>query len=139
MNEVRKRADWPIIAALVLGAVLAATAIYVGCYFAMTKEVNEAGYKTTYRIFSHEWKASLFRAGARIESWWEGHTVEAIGPPDPSIWLDLDYKMGGSDLPSMPLPLAEDFVAEATAREFSVWEFIDDFGMLVAQERDGWR
>jgi hypothetical protein len=39
MNEARKRTDWPIVAALVLAALLAGTGVYFGCYFAMSEDV----------------------------------------------------------------------------------------------------
>jgi hypothetical protein len=132
----RKTADWQIIAALVFIAFLAGTGVYVGCYFAMTTKLM-LGSGTNSRIYSADWVANMFIPAAKVESWFIGFTVEALGPqPDPQIWLDLDYKMSGDlDLFSIPLPLAEDFIAQATAREWPQWEFYDKFGMPRIEER----
>ena len=131
MREPHKRADWPIIAAAIAVVVLTALGGYVCCYLAMTREVNEAGYQTTYRIYSHVWKARMFRPAAEVESWLVGHKVEAIGPPE-LVWLDDDT---GGPLPRNPLPLAADFIAEATSRKFPHWEFYETFGMPTIEER----
>lgn len=67
MSEARKKADRPIVVALVLAVFLAATAIYAGCYFAMANGF-EVGAVGAFRYYDSDWKARVFAPAATIET-----------------------------------------------------------------------
>lgn len=78
MSEERKKADWPIVAVLVLAVVLVPLAIYFGGYFAMGGiGTVSTQYETKMcRFYPAQWLADAFRPAARIESFLAGHEIK---------------------------------------------------------------
>jgi hypothetical protein len=52
----RKTADWPIVAAIVLGLVLVPLGVYVGGYYALGEKL-ETPSTSYYRIYAARWQA----------------------------------------------------------------------------------
>ena len=79
MSSPRKKADWPIIAALVVvGVLLLLPMVYVGGYFLMpetsTRNVPLIG-AATVRVFDAKWEVHIYQPMARIESQVSGRRV----------------------------------------------------------------
>jgi hypothetical protein len=78
MGESRKRADWPIIVAVLLALVLAPLAIYVGGYFAVSRYISDRG--RSFRRFEYAWQGYVFFPAATVESLIRGEEVLPVWP-----------------------------------------------------------
>jgi hypothetical protein len=78
MSEERKKADWTILAALVLAVVVVPLAVYFGGYVAMgnTGTVSTKHESKMCRFYSTQWQADLFWPAAQVESFLAGHDIK---------------------------------------------------------------
>ena len=84
MADSRKKADWPVVAALLLLPVLAALGAYVSCYYAMSDlspsltaaELNSK--PNLVRFYDAKWKATIFTPAAKVESLMRGQRVQTL-------------------------------------------------------------
>jgi hypothetical protein len=85
MDERRRKADWPIIAGVVV-LLSAALGAYVAGYFATSSLVWHPVFGPA-RIFDREWEANFYFPAARVESLIRGREVDATywdSEPDPN-------------------------------------------------------
>jgi hypothetical protein len=78
MSEKRKKANWPIVAAVGLIVVALPLTAYVEAYLAMS---NLGRISTQYeskacRFYSAQWQADLFWPAAQLESILAGHEIK---------------------------------------------------------------
>jgi hypothetical protein len=77
------------IACAAVGVALVLLAIYVGCYFALSKPDNtahELGVNTTYRVFQSPTLTTIFHPMAKIEGLATGREVGLISPRQAVLW-----------------------------------------------------
>ena len=85
MPSPSRKADWPIIAALVLAVVAVALGVYAWGYFALsTVEVRVklhaaplADEEVYDRVFNRQWQVSIYTPAAHVESAIRGKRVTA--------------------------------------------------------------
>lgn len=84
MSERRKKAAWPIVAALMTVLLLVPLGSYVGGYFALgTLKLTEPAppyQPKLVRWFPHVWQAILFYPATRVESLIRGEPVKPDFP-----------------------------------------------------------
>ena len=85
MNEERRKADWLIVAALVLLVVVVPLGAYVGGYFAMggVGTVSTQYESKMCRFYPTQWQAEAFKPAARVESFLAGHEIKTGHMPRP--------------------------------------------------------
>jgi hypothetical protein len=76
MSQVRKKADWPIIAGAILALGVVALGAYVGGYFALAK--THYASMATLRSYPSPWLASIYKPASKVESLLKGRPVYAI-------------------------------------------------------------
>jgi hypothetical protein len=79
MADSRKKADWPVVAALgVVALLLALPVVYVGGYFLLpetsTRNFPQVGVATV-RVFDAKWEVQVYQPMARIESQVSGRRI----------------------------------------------------------------
>ena len=80
MNNARKKAVWPIVAALTGLIVLATLGLYVWGYFAMGETFHVETHRDHFvsRVYSEKWQAQLFRPASKIDSLVTGEEVRTF-------------------------------------------------------------
>jgi hypothetical protein len=70
MNDVRKKADWAIVVALVVALMLVPLAGYFGAYFALGNLGTQSTQYESWpcRFYSTQWQADMFWFAAQVES-----------------------------------------------------------------------
>jgi hypothetical protein len=66
MDESRKKADWPIVAAVLAPFVLVTLAIYAGSYLALSTRYPFPD-DVYLRAFRHKWQATIYTPAATVE------------------------------------------------------------------------
>jgi hypothetical protein len=78
MPSHSRKSDWPIVAGVVVVVLAVTLGLYIGGYFALSGTVaypfNNGRY---YRVFEHEWQATIYRPVTRVESTISGLKVGA--------------------------------------------------------------
>ena len=86
MSEARKKADWPVVAALVLALFISAVGIYIGGYYWLAKSL-EIPVLTRLPVkgvqYDSQWLAEIYKPAGRIEQFLTGRPVVVHGPPIP--------------------------------------------------------
>jgi hypothetical protein len=96
MGERSRKADWPILCAVVATLVLALGA-YIGCYYAMSDlrpslaaaEMNSK--PGLVRFYDAKWKATIFTPATKVESLLRGQPVQTLafdGWEPFEVWKD---------------------------------------------------
>jgi hypothetical protein len=77
VSDSRKKADWPVVAAMVLAvALVAPLALYVGGYFALAKTTTGVGpRKATERLYDSAWQFRIFQPAAKVEAFLTGTEI----------------------------------------------------------------
>ena len=85
MSEERQKADWPIVAALVLAVVVLPLAVYFGGYFRMggLGTISNGRETKKCRVYSAQWQMVVFRPAAQVESFLTGEEIETAHIPNP--------------------------------------------------------
>jgi hypothetical protein len=80
MQGSRRKADWPILVAVVASLVLVTLGLYVGGYFwlADTRTVMT----NVMRFYSERWLTHVFRPAGQIEEWLTGNGVHLFCKDD---------------------------------------------------------
>ena len=92
MSDARKKAEWPIVAAL-LALVLVPLGAYVGGYYAAGEkyELTFRQGRVYYRIYKARWQARIFWPATHVESFLTGAEISAVikvpGSPDTHTFM----------------------------------------------------
>ena len=78
MSEKPKKAEWPIVAAVLLFVVALPLTVYVQAYFAMGAigTVSNQYESNACRFYSAQWQADLFWPAVQVESFFAGHHIK---------------------------------------------------------------
>ena len=84
MRDSPRKADWPIIAGMILAVLVVALGGYVGGYFALSagRHESEENPPTVHRWYRKNWQALLFQPAANVEGLIVGKKVYADWVPE---------------------------------------------------------